>query len=237
MVEASGSADAVSMAAVVEADAHLVLDGIVCAVDAAGWVELAGRPAVGPVVERQLAAAHLIVVTKGDLAGEAGTRATIAELGRLAPGRQVVTATDGLVDPIVLLGAALRGASLRPGSLAHHHDLTVRTVAVSRPLDRDQLGRWLERGDHGLLRAKGWFTDRAGTHHELQVVGRRWTITGAGGYRPGADPPAGIVVIGDDPDALDRAARHLGGPLSEAPRRQTEVSGTRPADPPSRRGR
>ena len=70
------------------------------------------------------------------------------------------------------------------------------------------VGRWLDNQPEPLLRAKGWFAGPDGGWHELQVVGRRWSIQPAAPRAEGGNGP-GIVLIGQEQSAVDRAAASL----------------------------
>ena len=206
VVEASGASDAVSIASIIEADPGLRLDGIVCVVDAQGWPEQLAHPVAGRIARRQLGAAHLALLSKVDLVSPEQIRQVTASIAEAAPGRQVVPTRNGRVEPAVLFGAALRGASLRPSDEAHELGVVTNTVDLAHRVDIGALAQWLERGDHRLLRAKGWITADDGRCHELQVVGRRWTL------RPGPSAhQAAVVLIAESESVLLAASEALHG--------------------------
>ena len=224
VVEASGASDAVSIASIIEADPGLRLDGIVCVVDAQGWPEQLAHPVAGRIARRQLGAAHLVLLSKVDLVSPEQIRAVTASIAEAAPGRQVVPTRNGRVEPAVLFGAVLRGASLRPSDEAHELGVVTTTVDLAERVDIGALARWLERGDHRLLRAKGWITADDGRCHELQVVGRRWTL------RPGPSAQqAAVVLIAESESVLLAASEALHGCRS-VPTRKPPM-----ADRPDRR--
>ncbi|MGH1493588.1 MAG: CobW family GTP-binding protein [Acidimicrobiales bacterium] len=203
-IEASGGADVVAMAAAVEAEQGLSLDGVVCMVDASAWSVQLAHPVLGHLVRRQLETAHLVLLTKVDLVDSATVNSIVAKVGQLVPGRQVVATADGVVDPSVVLGAALRGATFRPATEPHQQILCTRSVELSGPIEMTKLAQWLEADQHGLLRVKGWIRSEDGAHHELQVVGRRWTLTASDGHQPTA-----LVVIADAQHKVNQAAEAL----------------------------
>jgi cobalamin biosynthesis protein CobW len=82
------------------------------------------------VFEDQLACADLVLLTKGDLAGEAGLDAARSVINAETPRRlPILTVTEGVIDPRVLLGlnaAAEDDLAARPshhdGEDGHEHD-------------------------------------------------------------------------------------------------------------------
>lgn len=175
------------------------------------------------VFEDQISCADLILLTKADLAGEAGLAAARKAIAAEAPRPIVMLAvTDGAVDPRVVLGlnaAAEDDLAARPshhdGADDHEHD-DFASAVIALPEIADgaaladavaALGR-----DHKVLRVKGYVAV-AGKPMRLlvQAVGAR--------VRQQFDRPWGeaprqsrLVVIAERGD-LDPAAiaAHLGG--------------------------
>ncbi|MDH3678572.1 MAG: GTP-binding protein [Acidimicrobiia bacterium] len=201
IIEASGAADAVAMAATIEAEPLSRLDGIVGLVDAEAWSAQLAHPVVGRLVRRQVQTAHVVLLSKVDLVDPTAVDEIVAAIGAVAPGRRVVPITRGVVEPALLLDAAVHGAALRPPAEAHEAEFATRTVRLHGPLDIARLFAWLE-SDHRLLRAKGWFLGPDDESYELQVVGRRWTLVPLA-----TAPDASLVLIADDPAIVDEAAR------------------------------
>ncbi len=204
LVEASGAADPVAMATTVEASSSLRLDGIICVVDAEQWPMQLDRPALRETARRQIEAAHLVLLAKTDLVSIEAAAEVTRSIASIAPGRRVIPTVDGVVEPALLLGAALLGAGFRPPAQPHDLTFVTETVAVDAPLDLAKLGEWLET-DHRLLRAKGWVTGTDGELYELQVVGRRWTLT-----RTDVARSPEVVMIADDRSAIEAASVALG---------------------------
>ncbi len=175
------------------------------------------------VFEDQIACADLILLTKADLAGEAGLAAARAAIAAEAPRPILMLAvTDGAVDPRVVLGlaaAAEDDLAARPshhdGADDHEHDdfasavIALPEVAEAAALSEAvaALGR-----DHKVLRVKGHVAV-AGKPMRLlvQAVGARVRQQFD---RPWGDAPrrSRLVVIAERGD-LDPAtiAAHLGG--------------------------
>ena len=210
VVEASGVSDPATMAAAVEGAAGCRLDGVVAMVDAPLLDAQLDDARIGPAVRRQIDVAHLVALSKVDLVNAAEVETLTARISDIAPGRMVVPSAHGRIDPRILLSAAIRGATF--GAVTHGHPFEVATATVpgAGPWEPAAVGRWFENQPEPLLRAKGWFGDVDGCWHELQVVGRSWSIKPAP-----SSPEAGIepvvVLIGHDQSAVDRAAASLNG--------------------------
>jgi G3E family GTPase len=202
VVEASGVADPVTMAAAVHATPGARLDGIVAVADAEVVRDQLHDPFIGRLARRQLEACHLVMLSKVDLVTPRIAAGATAAIAAVAPGRPVLPAPNGSIDPAVLLSAARRGASLPatagPGSMQLASD-----SFAARDIDRAALATWLD-SDHGLIRAKGWIADHDRQVHELQVVGRRWSMTPSSGDH---DPV--LVVIASTDAQVDQARQAI----------------------------
>lgn len=208
VVEASGVSDPATMASAVEGASGCRLDGVVAVVDAQCLAAQLDDLQVGFAVRRQIYVAHLVVLSKTDLVDDAQAAALTARIGEIAPGRMVVPSTHGRIDPRVLLSAAVRGAAFDTAEHRHPIDVATATVAGVGPWEPAAVGRWCDQQPEPLLRAKGWFTSADGRWHELQVVGRRWSIEPARSPAGARLEPA-VVLIGCEQSAVDRAAASL----------------------------
>ncbi|WP_127902459.1 cobalamin biosynthesis protein CobW [Solirhodobacter olei] len=140
---------------------------------------------LGEVFEDQIACADLILLTKADLAGEAGIAAARAAIEAEAPRRiPMVPVRDGEVDPAVILGlnaAAEDDLAARPshhdGADDHEHD-DFDTIVVDLPEQASQeaLVVAIEKlaAEQNILRVKGYVA-LAGKPMRLlvQAVGAR----------------------------------------------------------------
>lgn len=139
------------------------LDGIVVAADADQIVELAGRRFVADTVRAQLAAADLMVLTKTDLAADAGAAAR-----RFVARHTDAPVVDGAsCGPAVLFGAGggLPEVSGRGGS----HEAALLEVGEITVAELDEVARQIT-----AVRAKGLVRCVDVEHPvEVQVVGRR----------------------------------------------------------------
>lgn len=208
VVEASGASDPATMALAVEGASGCRLDGVVAVVDAQHLAAQLDDAQVGPAVRRQIDVAHLVLLSKVDVVDDAQVTALSARIGEMAPGRMVVPSAHGRIDPSVLLSAAIRGAAFNQASYGHPIEIATALVRGIGPWEPAAVGHWFDRQSEPLLRAKGWFASPDGRWHELQVVGRRWSIEPADSLTGVGVEPA-VVLIGREQLAVDRAAASL----------------------------
>ena len=206
VVEASGVADPATLALAVESAAGCTLDGVVAVVDAKQLGSQLDDPRIGPAVRRQIDVSHVVVLSKVDEVDGDEAAALIGRVGDVAPGRMVVPSVHGRIDPRVLLGAAMRGATFRAESGEHPFPVASAVVTPAGPWEMSEVARWLEDPPPSLLRGKGWFSSPDGGFQEVQVVGRSWRIMAA----TGVHEPA-IVLICSTQEGVDRAAASLQG--------------------------
>lgn len=180
LVEASGIADPRPIADVAVLHKGLVRDAVIVLVDAETVREKAADRYVGDTVDRQLAAADVIVLNKCDLI-DAGERQSLrAWLAEQAPDAVVVDAEFARAPAALLLGARLTtDVAADPGhdpGHDHGHDEAFRavTVAVPAPFDAARFRAAIEGLPDSVLRGKGFVRfsgdDRP---HLFQMVGRR----------------------------------------------------------------
>ncbi len=229
IIEASGIADPAGLATIVAANPRARLDGVVTVVDATALDTWLDNPATAPIFQRQLDAAHLLVLNKADLAGDDVITAATTRLGLLAPGRPVIATEQGRLEPDVALGAALRGARAEPPDMPHDGGgFATRTIVLRGPIERARLAAFLDNPPKGLLRVKGFVEtlDAPGRLHLVQAVGRMWSIEPLAKAARSTRPANGLVLIGlaaqaqawGRGPALDGAAGS-GGPPNEPRRR------------------
>ena len=171
---------------------------------------------LGEVFEDQIACADIVLLTKADLAGEAGIAAARAVIEAEAPRKLPILAmTDGVIDPRIILGlgaAAENDLAARPshhdGADDHEHD-DFNSVVIGLPEVSDVDGLMakvaLLATEHRVLRVKGYVAVQGKPMRMLlQAVGSR--------VRAQFDQPWGsqprltqLVVIAEQGD-LDVAA-------------------------------
>ena len=167
------------------------------------------------VFEDQIACADLILLTKADLAGDAGLAAARAAITAEAPRTvPMVAVTDGAVDPRLILGlgaAAEDDLAARPshhdGADDHEHeDFDSLVIDLPEQADPEALQDAIRRlaAEARILRAKG-FVAVAGKPLRLlvQAVGER---VRAQYDRPwGTTPRQGRLVVIAEHDDIDEA--------------------------------
>ena len=179
VIEAGGIADPAGLGVVIAGGAGIRLDGIVTVIDGTALARWLEHPATATLFQRQLDAAHLLVLNKVDLIdGDKIIEAT-NRLANLAPGRPVIATEQGRLDPELALGAAYRGARPDPGS--HGHDasgFSAHSIELNRPVERRRLVAVLADLPAGLIRVKGFVetSDALGRKQTVQAVGRLWSI-------------------------------------------------------------
>lgn len=170
------------------------------------------------VFEDQIACADIVLLTKADLAGEAGIAAARAVVEAEAPRRLPILAMEeGRIDPAVILGlnaAAEDDLHARPshhdGADDHEHD-DFDTVVIELPevTDPEALKHDIVRlaREQNILRVKGYVAVRGKPMRMLvQAVGER---VRAQYDRPWGDTPRAtrLIVIGEH-DHVDPVAIH-----------------------------
>ncbi len=171
------------------------------------------------VFEDQIACADLVILTKGDLAGEAGVagaRAVIAaEATRPLP---VVEVHEGAVDPRVILGlgaAAEDDLAGRPshhdGAAEHdHEDFDSVVIELPEQVDPEALAARIAAmaEAQGILRVKGYAAVAGKPMRMLvQAVGARVRMQYDRPWGPGEARRSRLVVIAEHDDVDAEAIR------------------------------
>ena len=179
VIEASGLADPMGIAQSVANHRSMMLDSIVTLVDGSTFSLRCQDRVAAPLRERQLAAAHLIVVTK--TAGE-GFAALRAQLADIAPGRPILRAEElaGRGAQIILDGVAL-GARPPPAKSRHNYERFAVEVITSRAgADASAFFALLDVLPDSVYRMKGWVVlagDAGPETVAIQAAGPRWRVT------------------------------------------------------------
>ena len=163
VIETTGVADPAPILATLVSEPlvsnQFALESVIATVDAQHGLR-------GEESERQVAAADVLVVTKGDLAEPADVERT---LGSLNPVASLVHAVQGDVDPALLLGVrsrasvdksqALSGGADEHGGHRHEEDVAAVSLVLGGPVDWLGFGVWLTMLLHArgreILRVKG----------------------------------------------------------------------------------
>jgi len=154
VVETTGVADPAPILATLVSEPlvrnQYVLESVIATVDAQHGLR-------GEEAERQVAAADVLVVTKGDLADPADVERSVGELNPVA---SVVRAVRGDVDAALLLGERRTAAPpFKSHRHAHDDDVAAVGVVLDGPVDWLGFGVWLSMLLHArgreILRVKG----------------------------------------------------------------------------------
>jgi G3E family GTPase len=201
VLEASGVAEPIGVTHVALSQPGLRLDGVITVVDAATITGLRRDSAAATTIDRQIAAADLVVMSKLDLLGSAEAAAARAEVLAVAPSARIIDGRDGDVDPDVVLGLGGKRRAVAAAEQKHETPFRSWTVALQGCLDRRRLRVLMESLPASVFRAKGFvrLVDKPATDLLLQVVGRRWSLTPED--EPASAQPSQVVFIGAPTDA------------------------------------
>ena len=217
VIESSGLSDPTGIAQTVANVETMSLDGIVTVVDALSVRDRISDPITAMLFQRQLAAAHLIVLTK--TATRKDVESLIEMLSEMVPGRQIIvsdllTENDhGLVNDM-LLGASTRGARPTVSSSSHDYDgFSIETVDRSDPIgERDFFGL-LDQIPEAVYRMKGRIRVLEGNRklqqvetYSVQAAGAHWRVVRE--TTDGDLEPLIVIGRGNDP-TLESFVREL----------------------------
>ena len=171
-VEASGVSDPVSMMTLAELTHPTGATSVVTLVDCQTFGSQPLPYQIQSVFERQVKAAHLVLLTKTVAAGEEKTQSVRAAISNLTEGRMVLDAdADDTAYQMVLRGQ-LGGA--RPTLIQRDHDIsqiTTCTVPVTNPVLRETFVQLLDQIPETILRLKGSLQLTDGDTITVQCVG------------------------------------------------------------------
>lgn len=176
VIEASGVADPLRIAAIARADKALRLQGIFVLVDATQYQTQAADPLLADTVRAQVGAADLLLLTKTDIAKDDQTQAVGELLERERPGvlRIETITTDVPVSLLFDFSADLRTPSTRPHD--PHALFWTGSIACDKACDVQQLTAVLE-DCAGLLRCKGIVRSAGGGGQIVQWTAGRLELS------------------------------------------------------------
>ena len=187
VIESSGLSDPMGIAQTVANVDTMSLDGIVTVVDALSFRERIADPVTAMLFERQLAAAHLIVLTKTATRKDADL--LIETLAEMVPGRRVIVSdllmgNDGELANDLLLGASTQGARLPLGGSTHDYDgFSVETVDRPEPIRARIFFSLLDQIPDSVYRMKGGVRVREESRelehvetYSVQAAGAHWRV-------------------------------------------------------------
>jgi G3E family GTPase len=195
IIEASGVAEPTRIAGFASVDPQMRLDGIVTLVDAAAHHIHANDPHLADNYGKQIEAAHLLLISKPDLANAQQRAALNDELRAAYPHVPLAEVTHGKMPIDVVLGLNSDSAPTLPTDEMAHN--LVQWAGHLPPLPRHEIVKRLETLRPHVLRAKGVLRDSAGDYVLHLAGGRISTETYMG------DASGHFVIIGKPqmPDA------------------------------------
>ena len=201
LIEASGVALPGAIASSIGLLQGYALDGVTVLADAETVRERTTDTYMGDTVRQQLDQADVIVLNKTDLIQPPRRTDLLEWLARDYGTAKTVEAEHAALPLSIALGIARPDPpNLATAAFDHSRLFSTASYPIDVPLDPEHLARALVTDDLGIIRAKGFIKAPDGRLHELQIVGRRWTV------RPAETATTvGIVCIG--PKSLFNEAR------------------------------
>lgn len=188
IIEASGVAEPARIAGFAAVDPQLRLDGIVTLVDAGAHKQHSNDPHIGDNYDKQIDAAHLLLISKPDLADADALAALENELTVRRPNVPISRVTHGALAIEVVLGlGADEDVSLPQDEIDHG---LVQWAGHVPPMPRATLIEKLETLRPHVLRAKGILKDDEGAY-VLHLAGGHISTTPRKGSAHGH-----FVIIG-----------------------------------------
>lgn len=219
IIEASGVSDPGKIAQIGRAGGVFDLESVVTLADAASVREMAADRYVGDMVQKQIAAAHVVLLNKSDLVAADQCAAAHAWLRERAPRATIVTTVGAQVDWELLRGPSAQAAGQQAGATGFlagdqggfgRPAADLRSLAIEQvaPYDPHRLRQVLERLGPEVFRVKGVvFMDGAAGPFLLQYApNRQHALTE---IRDGAAGLAGGLVIVGSPRLNEQALRQL----------------------------
>lgn len=188
VLEASGVALPGAIAASLGLMQGIETAGVVVLADVGQIQHQLANDYLGDTVVRQLQAADLVLLTKGDLAGPAQIVHAGQAVGRHAGKAVVIEVSRGDVPAERVLHPARIGAAIGGTPHGNARGLSTRVEQPEAPVDARAYAAGLA-GDGNVIRAKGHVATAQGLQ-TVQVAGDTWEVTPA---PSGAQP--GVVVI------------------------------------------
>ncbi|MDP6591057.1 MAG: GTP-binding protein [Alphaproteobacteria bacterium] len=214
VIEASGVADPAKIAYYGQGWPGVQLDAVAVLVDAASIRNRAGDKFVGELVQRQLDAGDILLLSKTDLISRQELRGVRGWLAARTLKSPMVELRHGSAPADLLLETGAGRSETVRADANQDHDRLFTSVLLQdhRPLDRATFMAEMANWPDQVLRAKGFvrFSDDITRAYSLQRVGARCSLEA---YSRRDDAPAGarIVIIGPrnhlDIEALGESLR------------------------------
>ena len=199
VIEASGVADPAKIAYYGQGWPGVRLDAVATLVDATTIRRRAGDKFVGKLVERQLDAGDVLLLSKTDLISREEQRAVRGWLAARTVNTPLMEMRHGSAPVDLLLESGVGRSGVGPPDVTPDHGRFFTSVVLEdhRPLDRAVFMEEMANWPNEVFRAKGFvrFSDDINRAYSLQRVGARASLEACSGQD---DLPAGtrIVIIG-----------------------------------------
>jgi G3E family GTPase len=155
VLEASGVADPYALAQVIEARPTVHLDRIVSVVDAVAIHRLLEDRYTAGLAERQLVAAHVVILAKTDRLPRIDQELVIASISELVPGRPVVCSSTAQPASHALLASTAVGARLPCDRATLDGQLITVTAPQTREISMADLRQTFASQPRSIMRSKG----------------------------------------------------------------------------------
>ena len=206
LLEASGVADPVRIAAVARAEPDLLPGGICTMVDSSSIRAGLADPLAAPEMEKQIRAANLVMLSCCDLATADEMSDALGIVGRMAPGIPVCRASSitSMADLLGLLDGDMVEGGMLPGEHrldSHYTRMTFRGECLRHP---DAFLRAIRDTGSPVLRLKGLV--RVSGHagfQSLNVVGHRVDLAPVRLETPPAQSLITAIVRADSGEAAE----------------------------------
>lgn len=208
VVEASGVADPAVLAEIAGLIPELQANGTIVLADAANLSRQAVNLRLKDTIERQLAAADLVILTKTDRASADERTEAEKYVATMAPRAARIACPTEAVPMELVLGALPR-AGTRHDVSPHAPPFAAMTLVQTRPVDAERLVAACRSFGPGVVRAKGFVRiDGEPAPRLLQMAGRSVALTPA--PVPTDTMPALVLIAVDDLPAAAAALAPLG---------------------------
>jgi len=207
IIEASGIADPLRIAAIARADKALRLQGIFVLVDATQYIKQSADPLLADTVSAQVQAADLLVLTKSDISTVVEVDAVSALLEKEKPGALRVVSSPENLPASLLFDFADSLPEGSDGTVRGHapHDVFwTGSISSDQVCDVDRLKHVLA-SQAGLLRCKGIVRTEGGVCRVVQWVAGRLDVTALTAGRAHSENCLVYIGVGAKPEGVDRA--------------------------------
>lgn len=212
LIEASGVAEPARMLRYVTSWPGLRLEAVVTVADAEAIRRQAGDKFVGRLVQRQLAAADLVVLNKIDLIREDDEPELCSWLARIAPQARVALTRRGNIHPAMLFGDIRAKARGNNHAAAHDElaDIVALSVAFPRAIETPRIEHLCAGLPGSVHRIKGFVRDAAtGCLMLVQYSGSRRCTVERFDPMAASHAPLALVAIGTNRADLEGLRRRL----------------------------